>query len=250
MVRAVNQKVPQDKRIRVLAGDSPIDWDEVKSPNDTMKLPKRDATAASVLEKEVLSKHRKALMLFGTYHFLHGVHDDAVSIVETNYPGVVFVISDLGIFGSDFQTLPSSPFASWPVPSLARTKGTWLGSAELGQFLIEPIVFQGCEFRPEFPKEYQRPVAGLFDAFLYLGPPDLRLNEQWPIDIAVDDNYRKELTRRNVLMGVPEGSHWSNGFEQDAAGGAENPFPTFRQPDLKNMTKRCLEGKNPLPAMP
>jgi hypothetical protein len=41
-----------------------------------------------------------------------------------------------------------------------------------------------------------------------------------------------------------------HGFEQDAAAGAENPFiPPFKPPDLKSMTKRCLEGKNPLPAM-
>jgi hypothetical protein len=120
IVRRVNQKLPQDKRIRVLAGDPPIDWEEVKSLKDPGKLPGRDVTAASVLEKEVLSKHRKALMLFGTFHLLHGVGDDAVSIVEITHPGAVFVISHLGVFGSNFQTLSSSPFASWPVPSLAR----------------------------------------------------------------------------------------------------------------------------------
>jgi hypothetical protein len=68
IVRGVNQKVPQNKRIRVLAGDPPIDWEEVKSLKDTKKLAGRDETAASVLEKEVLLKHRKALMLFGTLH--------------------------------------------------------------------------------------------------------------------------------------------------------------------------------------
>jgi hypothetical protein len=250
IVRGVNQKVPQNKRIRVLAGDPPIDWEEVKSLKDTKKLAGRDETAASVLEKEVLLKHRKALMLFGTLHLLHGV-PGAVSTIETEHPGVVFVISDLGNFGSNFPTLSSSPFASWPVPSLARTKSTWLGAVGLGQFLPVTIFFQGCDFRIEYPKEYQRPVAELFDAFLYLGPTDLRLNEQWPIDLSFDAAYRKELTRRNLLMGVPEGSHWSHGFEQEAVEGAENPFfPTLEPPDLKSMTKRCLEGKNPLPAMP
>jgi hypothetical protein len=252
VVRAINQRVPQDKRIRVWAGDPPVDWDEVKSLKDTRKLSRRDATAASVLEKEVLSKHRKALMLFGTYHLLHGVGDDAVSIIETDHPGVVFVISDLGIFGSNFQTLSSSSFVSWPVPSLARTKGTWLGAMDLGQFLPKQIFFQGCDFRFDFPKEYQKPVAELVDAFLYLGPPDLRLQEQWPIDLAFDDEYRKELARRDLLTGLVEGTNWSHGFEQDAAArGAENPFiAPFKPPDLKSMTKRCLEGKNPLPAMP
>jgi hypothetical protein len=251
IVRRVNHKLPQDKRIRVLAGDPPIDWDQVKSSlKDAGKLPGRDVHAASVLEKEVLSKHRKALMLFGTFHLLHGVGDDAVSIVETTHPGAVFVISDLGVFGSNFQTLSSSPFASWPVPSLARTNGTWLGAMNLDKFLPAPIFFQGCDFKKEYTKEYQKPVAGLVDAFLYLGPPDLSLNEGWPSDIFFDVDYRKELARRNVLMGVFEGSHWYRGFEKEAAESVEDPFtPTFNPPDLESMRKACLEGK-PLPATP
>ena len=78
------------------------------------------------------------------------------------------------------------------------------------------------------------------DAFIYLGPPDLSLNEQWPIDIAIDDNYRKELTRRDLLMGMPEGSHWSHGFEQEADGGSENPFLLFTQPDLESHEESLL----------
>jgi hypothetical protein len=34
LVRAINQKLPQEQRLRVLAGDPPIDWDQVKSQKD------------------------------------------------------------------------------------------------------------------------------------------------------------------------------------------------------------------------
>jgi hypothetical protein len=72
LVRAINQKLPPGKRIRVLAGDSPIDWDRVKTTNDIGNLVHdRDQNIASVMEKEVLSKHRKALMLFGVFHLMH-----------------------------------------------------------------------------------------------------------------------------------------------------------------------------------
>ena len=87
------------------------------------------------MEKEVFSKHRKALMLFGTFHLMHGVPaGSAVSIYEKDYPNLTFVISDLGIFDTDLPALSSSPFATWPVPSLARAKGTWLGALDLVTF--------------------------------------------------------------------------------------------------------------------
>ena len=56
----------------MLAGDSPVDWDQIKSPEDIVRLVHRDASIASVMKKEVLSKHRKALMLFGTFHAPRG----------------------------------------------------------------------------------------------------------------------------------------------------------------------------------
>jgi hypothetical protein len=101
LVRAINQKLPPGKRLRVLAGDHPIDWDQVKSFQDVLKVVRRDASIASVMEKEVLSKHRKALMLFGTFHLFHAVGASAVSIFEKDYPSLTFVISDPGFFDTD-----------------------------------------------------------------------------------------------------------------------------------------------------
>src|SRR6266849_1574966 len=96
LVRALNQKLPPERRVRVLAGDSPVDWDQIKNMEDVIRLVHRDASIASVMEKEVLSKHRKALMLFGTFHLMHGVGGSAVSIYEKDYPNLTFIISDLG----------------------------------------------------------------------------------------------------------------------------------------------------------
>src|SRR3984957_11454672 len=64
LVRRINQKLLPENRIRILAGDPPLDWSKVKNKSEVM--PDRDAGIASVMEKEVLSKHHKALMLFGT----------------------------------------------------------------------------------------------------------------------------------------------------------------------------------------
>lgn len=112
LVRAINQRLPENKRIRVLAGDPPIDWDQIKTADDAGRYFKRDETIAGVMEKEVLARHRKALMLFGTFHLMHGWGENAVSTYEKNYPHVTFVISDLGNYDT-------SRFVAWPNPSLA-----------------------------------------------------------------------------------------------------------------------------------
>ena len=73
-----------------------------------------------------LSKHRKALMLFGTFHTMHSTQGSAVSLYEKDYPNLTFVISELGIFDTDLPSLHDSKFVNWPIPSLAR-KGHMAG---------------------------------------------------------------------------------------------------------------------------
>jgi hypothetical protein len=252
LVRAINQKLPRGKRLRVLAGDPPIDWDQVKSFQDAARFFNRDAGIASVMEKEVLSKHRKALMLFGTSHLMHGHGEEeedreAVSIYEKDYPNRTFVISDLGTFDTGLLGLSSSAFATWPVPSLARAKGTWLGALDLGHFLRPGITIdQDCNARSEFPKSLQKPMADLVDAFLYLGPQDLRLNEQMPADIALDVDYRMELRRREALTGFPgTATKTLKEFDQQIVNSAELPLHIEpKPPDLKEVKQSCLDLKS------
>jgi hypothetical protein len=49
LVRALNRKLPPERRFRVLAGDPPIDWDQIKGPADIMRLVHRDEGIATVM---------------------------------------------------------------------------------------------------------------------------------------------------------------------------------------------------------
>jgi hypothetical protein len=196
LVRAINQRLPPNKRLRVLAGDPPIDWDQVKTRDDVGRYFNRDETIASVMEKEVLARHRKALMLFGTFHLMHGQQISAVSTYEKKYPHVTFVISDLGVY-------ETSRFASWPDPSVVRIKGTWLGALSPSDIWPPGVRIIDCKVQNGVPPELQKPVEEVVDAFLYLGPRDLRLLEQIPADIALDNEYMTELQRRDALTAFP-----------------------------------------------
>jgi hypothetical protein len=247
LVRAVNQKIPQGKRLRVLAGDPPIDWDQIKTNADRKPLD-RDASIVSVMEKEVLSKHRKALMLFGTFHLMHGVGtESAVSIYEKDYPNVTFVISDLQSFDTGLPTLSSSPFAKWPVPSLAIAKDTWLGNLYLGRFIPPYVTIdKDCKLEGDYPKEYQKPVSDLVDAFLYLGPQDLTLKEPIPGDIVLDTEYMTEYARRANLMGF-RGAMGGDlkEFDLQIVKGAENPLYVPPKPlDSTHWVQQCMEQKS------
>jgi hypothetical protein len=244
LVRALNRQLPPERRLRVLAGDSPVDWDQIKSIDDVVRLVHRDASIASVMEKEVLSKHRKALMLFGTFHLMHGTGGSAVSLYEKDYPNLTFVISELGIFDTDLPSLSSSRLATWPIPSLALAKGTWLGALDLGHFIPPPtrIDEEDCKVHNEFPKPLQKPMEDLVDAFLYLGPQDLRLKEKIPADIALDANYRAEFQRGAAMFGFPDAaSETSQEFDQQIVKGAESPlFSVPKSPDPK-LTQRAVQ---------
>lgn len=247
LVRAINQKLPRTKRLRVLAGDPPIDWDKVKTSEEARKFLDRGPSIVSVMEKEVLSRHRKALMLFGTFHLMHGTEDSDVSTYEKDYPHVTFVISDLGIYDTDRRAASISPFTLWPNPSLALTKGTWLGALSLSEIFPPPInVDLDCKVQIAFPPELQKPLEAFVDAFLYLGPQEFRLNEPMPADIALDADYMAELQRRESLIGFPgESSKSQKDFSDEIVQEAQTPIleGAPKLPHPKDIEQRCLDHK-------
>jgi hypothetical protein len=197
----------------VLAGDPPIDWDKIKSPEDIGTADgtyARNLNIASVIKKEVLSKHRKALMLFGINHLMHenagdGLEDrSAVQIYEKDYPNRTFVICNLdGLEDLDSPSALSSPFANWQIPSLVLLKGTWLGALPLARFLSEPAIKtdKNCTATIYYPNGPDKPTKKFVDALLYLGPPSLAMREPVPSTIASDSDLMAEINRRAKLVG-------------------------------------------------
>jgi hypothetical protein len=177
----------------------------------------RDPVIASVMEMEVLSKHRKALMLFGALHLYHNHGGpmflaSAVEEYEKNYPGVTFVIADHAGFGSHsplekYNDEFESRMAAWPIPSLVEDlPGTWLadlldkthssggtnvmfGVGKNGKRTETSIDSGGVSF------------SKMADAYLYLGPRDLLLKAPNPAEVFLDKDYMAEMKRRAAIIG-------------------------------------------------
>jgi hypothetical protein len=245
LVRAINQRLLPGKRLRVLAADSPVDWPKVTNIQDApKKFFDRDSSITSVIKSEVLSRRRKALMLFGTFHLMHGASHFAVAAYEKDYPNLTFVISDLVFFNPDPAAPSQNPFSAWPFPTLALAKGTWLGALDISHF-FPPLIMvdKDCNVRNGFPDDVQKPMAELVDAFLYLGPPELALKEQIPADIALDSDYRKELQTRQGLTGAAAAAAEKENNE-NIVKGAENPLVEMpKPPDAKALAQGCLDHK-------
>jgi hypothetical protein len=133
-------------------------------------------------------------------------------------------------------------FVNWPIPALARAKGTWLGAWYLSHFLPPPTrIDQDCNVHREFPKVLQKPMEDLVDAFLYLGPQDLRLREKIPADIALDVNYRTELQRGGALLGFPDAaSETPKEFDRQIVDSADNPLFAIPKPKDSSLPDPAL----------
>jgi hypothetical protein len=164
-IRAVNAALPPARRLRVLLAEPPIPWDSLRTGEDVRKwnqgpLANRDAFAVDLLRREVLSKNRRALLLFGAGHFFRKViNQSMVTILEEGNKFKVFTIwtnaaADMSAIQPDVAT--------WPVPSLTLLRNTVLGRADLSLF-----------FGPggnEVPQQWRAPMQDQFDAVLYVGP--------------------------------------------------------------------------------
>lgn len=93
-VRSVNERLPPERRIRVLLGDPPIDWSVVISPADDDMNDWRDAHAAHVIEQEVMRRHERSLILFGGAHLSRKVifPNSLIHLLDSRFPGQTFVV--------------------------------------------------------------------------------------------------------------------------------------------------------------
>ncbi len=168
-VRAVNLRLPETRRLRILLGDPPIDWDAVRTSEDRQEALRlgRSAYPADLIMREVLARQRRALVIYGGMHLMRQ-NLQGPNLIEhlENKAGVrafvVGTVADLAVIGADG--------AAWPSPSLALTRGSGL--------------------------------ANQLDALLYLGPASGKRTSRLSPALCSDAGYRRMRIRRMTLAGM------------------------------------------------
>lgn len=198
VVREINRTLPAGHKVRVLAGDPPIDWDHVQSRDDIAPfLPFRDEHYASVVRYEVLAKRRTALLVMGAGHFQR--RDGKPGAIEQQMlsafakPYVIIAGSDVVHTYDDVDSrfaAISGPAGQW----IMETQGTWLGA--LPRWTDAPLI--------GFPATPNRGVqSGAWeqaaDAYLFLGTRDQLTTGGEAFDLE-GTPYGNELRRRWKIM--------------------------------------------------
>jgi hypothetical protein len=191
LIRRINLRLPTDKRLRVLAGEPPVDFDSITTEAQARNYygsGRREESMAAVIEREVLVKHRKALVLYGGFHLMHSNRGgNGVALYERKYPGITYVIwvNETGCSGTNaFTRAIESRMADWPVPSVAGIRNTTF--AQLDDLSPSPF------------GRWSESV----DAVLYLGPRDLLLKQPVPAYMWLDSSYIRELHRQASVPGA------------------------------------------------
>jgi hypothetical protein len=173
-VRELNRILPEERQLRVLLGDPPVNWDSGEPMLDgkpSMGTLERDPHAADLIRREVLAKNRRALVIYGDNHLFRAGRS-LVSLVESTAGVRVFTIGNAQ--GTRFEDVAGLQpnITLWPIPSLASIRGTVIDAKQL--------VF--------------------YDAVLYLGSPSAITLSGLSPALCADAEYMQMRLKRMALV--------------------------------------------------
>ena len=217
-IREINQKLPKEKQLRVLLGDTPYPSDPA---NPGARKGRSDTFPAELIEREVIAKKRKALIVYGQMHYLRRQADPPppmpgqpvrppsgtiVSLLETADVKVFSIWTFTGL-GTDLPTLQPD-ITTWKKPSLTLIKNTPLGTAPFTFYYPKE---SGMMMRPgpngPIMVDLGEAIGGVmqdqFDAVLYLGPKSEITYGELPKSLCMDPEYVEMRAARLSAMRLP-----------------------------------------------
>ena len=220
-VRETNLTLPKEKRIHVWLGEPVIDWDKLKTHAEWMALNKtREIKPAEVIEKQILARGKKALVIYGAGHYLTAIpssvgeklqkadwsYPEWSDTIRHDYPGALYVV----LFYSGTKNRACSQevesgMAGWPVPAMATplrgsalaaklTTCSTLKAEEMGL----PPILSDAEKQQVFKHYLESASQG--DALIYLGPSTELTYSPYIPDLYLDLDYGRTIARHHELQ--------------------------------------------------
>lgn len=166
VVRSVNQDRAPNERVRVLAGDPPIDWATITATADCDQRDPacldhwdREEHFATVVREEALDRGRTALLIAGAGHMIRrlepGPPPSIPQLLERDQPGAVAVVLTHDRFLRD-DPVAARLLTSGPAPALVNLARSRFGALDL--CLVDDTA--DCA---------RHTVADVADHYLYLG---------------------------------------------------------------------------------
>lgn len=220
-VRDINKNLPIEKKIRVLLGDSPVNWSKIHSKEDFMASRKtidRDSSATDIIKREVLDKDRKALVIYGAMHLQRKYmywnfknNDYSEKHSKKLFRSIVTLLENENIklfsimtnVNADLTLLQKS-VSEWKTPSITLLEGTLLGTASYKfyypysrSFINEKGTYENVSANAEKSPKMQEQ----FDAILYIGQKSHITYSNFSNELCKDSDYLKIRLERLAYVG-------------------------------------------------
>jgi hypothetical protein len=206
-VREANRGLPPDRKVRVLAGDPPVDWSSIETGDDFRQaIQPRDPYVARIAMEQAFDLGKRVLVVYGGGHLMRlplgpgDLRNPITSYILAEHPGAAWVVE----FMWPTATGLTDRTDELAMGQVYRTADHWSGSS------AAPLLFARTRSLVTDPKTGERSwqevplyegyaVRDMYDALIYLGRED-----QWTVvpsdlDEERDAAYLKELDRRNML---------------------------------------------------
>lgn len=207
-IRQANLTLSPDNRVRVVAGDPPIDWEKIKTREDyNESLIPRDPFVASLVMEQAFDMGKRVLVIFGGAHLPRvpvGPEEDMRNsltwYILKEHPGAVRVIEflnseNLGIADRLGELVQDKIYV---------TANHWTGAIDAE--LVFPEVYSlvtdaktGRQSWQQVPLYSGYRVRDLFDALIYIGPSSEWSYVPGSFDEERDEEYLEELNRRSLV---------------------------------------------------
>jgi hypothetical protein len=198
-VRAVNQGLPPEQRIHVWLGEPPVDWSKVQKREDVLPaganiMSFRDDYTTALIEREIFARGRKALVIYGNFHFATDPqiladipgYSSMGARIEGRHPGSIFHVETYsGLANKGCNAEFEKDKAGLALPALL----TPAQDAMLGN--------------PAFTRRCVLQTSATIDAMLYLGAAASLTSSPLMPDSYLDGAYMKELQRRWDILKMP-----------------------------------------------
>ncbi|HEX9083219.1 MAG TPA: ChaN family lipoprotein [Gemmatimonadaceae bacterium] len=223
-IRDANRKLPSRHKMRVLASDPPIDWRAVNTPSDFPKsFGYRDWQTTEVIEREVLARNHRALVIIGTAHIGRSspradsapIPTERESVGEAlarKHPGAAYVVHT--VVGSVSPELETTVRDLAAANTLIPIAGTSLANKNSSLLFGKSITLfrniNGHRTAITLNADAMPPLGAVIDGILYLGPYSHEILPEASLYLD-DPQYLAEIRRRiAILTKVYGGDFWSD----------------------------------------
>lgn len=222
-VRAANLRRICPRPVRVLLADPPIDWSRVHSADDYRPYRIRDRFYAELIEREVLARGRRALLIAGESHLWKALPAGSAEdprmgqLIEQRHPGMLVSLTLVEPEIAERLGLPAAP-------SLEMVRGTPLAGRS-----FTALVPTGMTIDMNVDgRTVERPLGEVtwplteevIDGVLSLGPPIEDITD--PATYR-EPAYQAELRRRAPILTAVHGIDFLAMLDQALAEDASNP---------------------------